>query len=189
LAFDLEIILRGLKPEKSKGQIRRRSDDRLRFVDPETKDTPIMLDTSVYIDRLSDRLPGEVGRLIGQSVLEHSTVALCELAHPFGRLDPEHPETATTLDAIRATIAAISENRLSSPSPKAVVQAGIVTGMIGRRKGLTRQDRQPMLNDATLLFHALERGCVLLTGNVSDFDMIEQLVVAARTRVLYYRTI
>ena len=189
MAFDLEVVLRALKPEKSTGHIRRRNDDRLRFVGPDIKDTPVMLDTSVYIDRLSDRLPGEVGRLLSQSVLEHSTVALCELAHPFGRLDPEHPETATTLDAIRAAIAAISANRLSSPSPKAVVQAGIVTGVIARRKGLMRQDRQPMLNDATLLFHALEKGCALLTGNVSDFDMIEQVVAVARTRVLYYRAI
>lgn len=189
MAFDLDAILRTLKPEKSKGQMRRRGDNRLRLVEADTKDTPLMLDTSVYISRLSDQLPGEVVRLLDQSVIEHSSVALCELAHPFGRLDRDHSDTATTLDAIRATIASVPENRLSTPSTKAIIQAGIVTGVIARRKTLPRHDRQPMLNDVTLLFHALEKGCVLLTGNISDFDLIEQVVPAARMRVLYYRTI
>lgn len=42
-----------------------------------------------------------------------------------------------------------------------------------------------MLSDATLIFQALERGVILLTRNISEMDLIEQL--ALLRRVLFYR--
>ncbi|MFL6858113.1 MAG: type II toxin-antitoxin system VapC family toxin [Allosphingosinicella sp.] len=187
MAFDFDSLLRKLKPQKSAGVLKRRSDPRLRFVTDDTADSPVLLDTSVYIDQLNDRLPASVRNLLDRSVLNHSAVAITELAHPFGRLDPEHSDTTANLDLIRTVIALIPQNRLLTPTLQASVQAGVVTGIIARRLGLPKSDAQPMLNDATLFFHALETGSVLLTGNVRDLDLIQQLVPAGRGRVLFYR--
>ena len=66
-----------------------------------------------------------------------------------------------------------------------MAEAGIVTGMIARLTGLPKVDRQPMLNDATIVMQALESGFTVLTGNVSDMDLIDQLVPAGR--ILFYR--
>jgi predicted nucleic acid-binding protein len=187
LAFDFDTLLRRLKPQKSIGVLKRRPDSRLQFVTDDTADSPVLLDTSVYIDQLNGRLPAPVRNLLNRSVINHSAVAVTELAHPFGRLDPHHSDTAANLDLIRTVIALIPPNRLLTPTLHAAVQAGVVTGIVARRLGLPKSDTQPMLNDATLFFHALETGSVLLTGNVKDLDLIQQLVPAGRGRVLYYR--
>lgn len=146
-----------------------------------------MLDTTVYIDRLTDRLPGVVGRLLEKCVLNHSSVAMAEFAHPFGRLDPNHADTQATLGAIRTSFALIPSHRITAPSVQATIEAGIVTGIVARRMGLAKTELQPMLNDATLFLHALEIGSVFLTRNTTDLDLIQQLVPAGR--VLFYRQI
>lgn len=187
MAFDLDGTLRRLKPEKRSGSFRRRKDASLPFVTEDTPATPLLLDTTVYIDRLNDRLPGVVTRLLEKSTVNHSSVAMAELAHPFGRLDANHPNTAETLQVIRAAFALIPPHRIGTPSAQAAIEAGIVTGIIARRTNLPKEDRQPMLNDATLLLHALETGAALLTRNISDLDLIQQIVPAGR--VLFYREI
>ena len=187
MAFDLEGTLRRLKPEKRSGPLSRRKDASLPFVTEHTPATPLLLDTTVYIDQLTDRLPGVVSRLLEKSTVNHSSVAMAELAHPFGRLDPGHPKTAETLDAIRAAFALIPAHRVGTPSAQAAVEAGIVTGIIARQTGISKEDRQPMLNDATLLLQSLETGSVMLTRNISDLHLIQQIVPAGR--VLFYRAI
>lgn len=189
MAFDLEALLRTLKPEKSVGPLSRRSDGLLRFVAPDTIDSPLLLDTTVYIDQLNDKLPDAVRALLGRSVINHSSIAVVELAHSFGRLDPSSATTARNLDLVRAVIAAIPPNRLLVPSLRAAVQAGVVAGVMARRRALTRADRQPFIHDATLYFQALETGSVLLTRNISDLDMIQQLAPVGKGRVLFYREI
>lgn len=72
---------------------------------------------------------------------------------------------------------------------RAAVQASVVAGVMARRRALPRADRQPFIHDATLYFQALETGSVLPTRNISDLDMIQQLVPAGRRRVLFYREI
>lgn len=59
--------------------------------------------------------------------------------------------------------------------------AGLVARFAGRGKD------QALLNDAILYLHALERGCVVLTRNHADFDLMHQVVPAGRM-VLYRRT-
>jgi predicted nucleic acid-binding protein len=187
LAFDLEAVLRTLKPEKSVGQLNRRQDKALRFVSEDATDSPLLLDTTVYIDQLTDRLPDAVRGLLGRSVINHSSIAVIELCHPFGRLDPALSSTAANLDQIRATIAAITPNRLLLPSLKACVQASIIAGVMARRKALAKTDQQPFIHDATLYFQALETGSVLLTRNIKDIDLIQQLAPIGKGRVLFYR--
>lgn len=187
MAFDLDATLRRLKPGKSGGPLKRRKEASLPFVTEETASGPLLLDTTVYIDRLKDRLPGVVSGLLDKCVINHSSVAMAEFAHPFGRLDPGHQDTQATLDAIRASFALIPSHRITSPSPQAAIEAGIVTGIIARRIGLAKTDLQPMLNDATLFLHSLEIGSAFLTRNTTDLDLIQQLVPAGR--VLFYRQI
>ena len=176
MSFDLGATLRRLKPEKRTGQLTRRGDSELPFVGEEAIAGPgVLLDTTVYVDLLQDRLPAEVERLFDSRMLNHSAVALAELVHLFGRLDPAHPGTARTLAPIRAAIEQIPPYRLTAPSTQALAEAGIITGMVARMVGVARTDRQPLLNDATLFVQALESGFTLLSGNVADMDLIGQL--------------
>ena len=101
----------------------------------------MLLDTTVYIDLLRDRLPPDVEQLVRTRLLNHSAVALAELVHLFGRLDPAHPGTKSTLAPIRAAIEQIPPHRLTAPSVQALAEAGIVTGMIARLTGMAKSDR------------------------------------------------
>lgn len=187
LAFDLATSLRRLKPEKRAGPLRRRPDHALSFFQAPDAGPPLLLDTTVYVDILQDRAPPPVTELLKLRQLNHSAIAVGELTHLFGRLDPAHPETKAVLAPIRATITDMPQHRLSVPSVEAFAEAGIITGTIARLCGTSRQDRQPLLNDACLYLHARESGAVLLTRNVADMDLIDQL--AANGRVLFYERV
>ena len=186
MAFDVAATLRRLKPEQRLVPLTRRADSDLPFVtDPVASGPGLLLDTSVYIDVLQRRAPQAVKDLLLARDVNHSSVALAELVHLFGRLDPAHKDTAGVLAPIASVIREIRPHRLSAPSIQALAEAGIVTGMIARLTGLPKVDRQPMLNDATIFMQALESGLTVLTGNVSDMDLIAQIVPAGR--VLFYR--
>lgn len=186
MGFDLGATLRHLKPEKRTAPLKRRADDGLPFVDERVTAGPgLLLDTSVYIDMLQGRVPPDVEELLLARQVNHSSIALAELVHLFGRLDPAHKDTKAVLAPIAAVITEIRPHRLTAPSTRALVEAGIVTGMIARLTGFPKADQQPMLNDATLFMQALESGFTLLSRNISDMDLIEQLMPAGR--ILLYR--
>jgi len=186
LAFDLAATLRRLKPAKRVAPLTRRADNELQFVGETIVSGPgLLLDTSVYIDVLQGRAPRAVKDLLLAREVNHSSVALAELVHLFGRLDPSHKDTASVLAPIGAAIAEIRPHRLTAPTIQALAEAGIVTGMIARLTDLPKVDRQPMLNDATMFMQALENGFTMLTRNISDMDFIEQLAPVGR--VLFYR--
>ncbi|SDK58184.1 hypothetical protein SAMN05428953_11743 [Mesorhizobium muleiense] len=114
--------------------------------------------------------------------VNHSTVCLAELTHLFGRLDPSHPATKTVLREIRRTLEDIPGHRLFSPSETAMGEAGMLAGLVTRLSGAARGES--LLNDASLYLQALERGWIVLTRNVRDFDYFDQLLPAGR--VLFY---
>jgi hypothetical protein len=185
-SFDLSTLLGEIRPQESVGPLNRRDDAVLPFVtDTTTGDEPLLLDTCVYVDALAGKLPGQIELLLTRRALRHSSVALSELVHRFGRLDPLHPNTAATLGGMAATIAGIDADDLSVPSAAASARAGMVTGIIGRRHALQPADRQHLLNDAALFFHALETGAILLSGNIKDMDHLLQVYPPGR--VLLYR--
>lgn len=188
MSFDLDAALRSLKPHKRTAPLHRRPDDALPFVRaPIVAGPGLLLDTSVYIDILQGRAPPEVKDLVRARQINHSAIAIAELVHLFGRLDPLHKDTKAVLAAIRAVLGEIRPHRLSVPSVQALAEAGIITGIIARLNGIPKTDRQPMLNDATLFTQALENGLTLLSGNIADMDLIGQLLPAGR--VLVYRKI
>jgi predicted nucleic acid-binding protein len=187
LSFDLAATLRRLKPQKRVAPLMRRDDRELPFAKDHIAAGPqLLLDTSVYIDVLKGRAPPELRQLLAIRQLNHSSVALAELVHLFGRLDPTHRGTRPVLDQITGVIDDIPPHRLTVPSIQASVEAGIVTGTISRLIGLPRTQRQPLLHDATLFLQALENGWVLLSGNIKDIDLIDQLVPG---RMLLYRQV
>ena len=188
MALDLAGALRRLKPEKRTQPLARRPDHELTFINDERlAGPPLLLDTTVYIDLLQDRAPPALEELLRVRQLNHSSVAVGELVHNFGRLDPAHPGTKAVLAPLRKAVERIPAHRLSTPSAQAVIEAGVVTGVMARLHGLPKADRQPFMNDAMLYLHALESGSTLLSRNISDMDVIEQLVPAGR--VLLYRQV
>ena len=186
MTLDLASALRRPKPEKRTSPLARRLDSDLSFIENEPiAGPPLLLDSTVYIDVLQARAPSALEEMLRVRQVNHSSVAVCELVHNFGRLDPDHPGTAAILSPIRRTIDSIPAHRLSSPSIQAVAEAGIVTGIVARLYGLPKTDKQPWLNDAMLFFHALEGGSTLVSRNISDMDLIQQLVPYGR--LLLYR--
>lgn len=186
MAFDLAAALRRLKPEKRTTPLTRRADADLPFADQEPlAGPPLLLDTTVYIDVLKGRAPPAVKDILRIRQINHSSIALGELTHLFGRLDPAHPGTGAVLAEIQTTIDDMRAHRLSAPSVQAYAEAGIVTGIIARLRGVPKTDKQPLTNDATLFLHALESGAVLLSRNIGDMDLIAQLVPTGR--LLLYR--
>jgi hypothetical protein len=163
----------------------RRADADLPFVTYQTTlaGRELLLDTSVYVDVLQGRTPTAVDRLLQTRIINHSTVALSELTHLLGALDPAHPRTAGVLRALGQTIDDIPPHRLTPPSTRACGEAGMLAGLATRLTG--QPNSMALLNDAQLFLHAAEAGCALLTGNVRDFDWFDQLLPG--TGVLLYR--
>jgi predicted nucleic acid-binding protein len=162
--------------------------DALRLVaGPPTAGAELLLDTCVYIDVLQGRTPTEVDVLLQLRTLNHLSVCVAELTHAFGRLDPRHPATAATLRALTQTIVDIPLHRLATPSASVAIEAGILAGLVFRLGSFAAGQELAALNDATLYLHAVAHGQEVLTRNVRDFDMMQQILPEGR--VLFYQLI
>jgi hypothetical protein len=186
LNFDLRRSLRRIKPEQRTVGLRRRPDNALPFVsDSASAGSELLLDTCVYIDAIQDCIPAEVANLFGVRRLNHSGVALAELTHLLGRLDPKDGRTERAHNEISGVISDIRPNRLRAPSPQTWAEAGILAGLAARLAGVESRWRQALLNDAMLYLQASEQGHTLLTRNIREFDWFDQLFPIGR--VLFYR--
>jgi len=143
----------------------------------------LLLDTCVYIDMLQGPAPPAVDRLLETRIVNHSAIALAELTHLMGALDPAHPGTAPALTRLGEVIDNIRARRLTGPSVRACGEAGMLAGLVTRLAG--RRKDISLLNDAMLFLQAAEMGCELLTGNVAEFDWFDQIVPG--TGVMFYR--
>lgn len=142
-----------------------------------------MVDTCVYIDVLQGKIPRVVEDLLIARISNHSAICLAELTHLVGRLDPDHPGTAAIVRELRGVIEHdIPGHRLTAPSTRVLGEAGMLAGLTMRLSG--RSKDQALLNDAILYLHAQERGCIVLTRNVADFDLFQQLMPSGS--VLFY---
>jgi hypothetical protein len=182
LSFDLAAALRRIKAQRRSNAAPLPRD--LPFVPDEVDAGPeLMLDTCVYIDVLQGKIPQSVADLLVARIANHSAVCLAELTYLFGRLDPQHPETANTLKEVRGVIEEdIPRHRLTAPSTRVLGEAGMLAGLTLRLTG--RSKDQALLNDAILYLHALERGCIVLTRNWADFGLFQQLMPTGN--VLFY---
>jgi predicted nucleic acid-binding protein len=60
----------------------------------------------------------------------------------------------------------------------------MLAGLVSRLSGVGGAERSLLLNDASLYLHAVERGWIVVTRNIRDFDSFDQLLPASR--VLFY---
>lgn len=184
---DLARSLRRLRPAQFSGSLRRRPDADLAFVvDAPLAGPPLLLDTCVYIDVLEGTAPASVDRLLQARTCMHLSLALGELSHNFGRLAPGHPRTREYLAELEAVIRDIPPHRIDQDiSAGVVLEAGVLAGLVYRLGGFQPGQETAALVDAVLYLQALEKGCVVLTGNLRDFDFMQQILPAGR--VAFYR--
>jgi predicted nucleic acid-binding protein len=186
--FDLRRSLRRIKPHRFTQPIRRRDKADLPFVPAAPAPGPqLLLDTCVYIDVLKGNTPPEVDALLELRTSNHLAVCVAELTHGFGRLNPNHPGTDPVLRTIAQTVAAIPPHRLEAASADVVIEAGILAGLVFRLCGLQPGREVAALNDAILYLHAMANGQTVLTRNVWDFDVMNQILPDGR--ILFYERI
>jgi predicted nucleic acid-binding protein len=175
------------KPEKRRALIAR-DEAELAFVDGEARaGAPLLLDTCVYIHVLRGKTPQNVDGLLRLRTLLHSATALSELSSRLGARVPGNRKERNALAQLAGTISDVPAHRIVVPSAGAWVGAGVLAGMRSRLGGFNAGQEQKGLNDALLLLQSRNNGAILLTADVSDFDLLQQLV--PNSRVLFYRAL
>jgi predicted nucleic acid-binding protein len=162
---------------------------------------PLLLDTSVYLDRSAGRLPVSIRALIAarQHLVYNCGVVCAELAISIGLLNRRDPRTRGTIAAIRAHLEQMQRSKTVAPSALAWTEAAILAGILARTQGLALQKRsltpdqiccqegrrREMLLDALLYTTAIEQNMLLLSGNIRHMDLLTQL--RPSDHVLLYR--
>lgn len=183
--FDFDAARRWARfdPQKT---LARRGDDELPFVNPNLiAGQGILLDTSVYIDQMQDRSPQILDDLIAQRQVNHSTVAVQELMHTVGVLNPKDTRTASVVAEIGRQIKAMPPHRIFAPDVEVLGRAALLSGILCRLQGYEKNGKLRALQDCVLFLQAQKLGLVVLTANVGDYDILLQLIPAGRA--LFYR--
>jgi hypothetical protein len=183
--FDFDAARRWARFDR-RTTLARRRDDELPFVDAlPISGQGLLLDTCVYIDQMQDRSPQVLDDLIAQRQVNHSTVAIQELMHTVGVLEPSDARTAGVVAEIGKQIKAMPPHRVFAPDVEVLGRGALLSGILCRLQGYERDGRLRALQDCVLFLQAQKLGLVVLTANVGDYDMLLQLVPAGRA--LFYR--
>ena len=145
----------------------------------------MLLDTCVYIDQSQDRSPEILDRLVATRLVNHSTIAIQELMHAVGILDPTDPRTPGAVAEIRSHIQSMMPHRIFAPDADVLARAALVSGIVCRLQGYGPDRKLRALHDCVLMLHARKLGLTLLTRDVADFDILLQLLRSGS--VLFYR--
>jgi predicted nucleic acid-binding protein len=184
--FDFDVALRWARFDPRR-TLKRRNDNELPFVDPNSiGGQGLLLDTSVYIDQMQGRSPRILDDLIAQRQVNHSTVAIQELMHTVGVLEPSDARTATVIDLIGKQIRAMPPHRIFAPDTEVLGRAALLSGMLCRLQGYEKDGKLRALQDCVLFLQAQRLGLVVLTANVGDYDILLQLIPTGRA--LIYRS-
>ena len=180
--------LRRLKPERRTKGLEYRDRAQLRFLPSLKPPLPkLLLDTTVYIDALQGRLAHDTEIVLRAGSLWHSTVTEAELAALAGLLHPAHPDTASVISQVAASIEARPAHRILTPDRDTWREAGILAGLLARLQRYGKNEQRKALNDALIFLTASRNGCVVLTRNVSDFDLLMQL--DSKGQAVFYDTV
>lgn len=183
--FDFDAARRWARFDPQRTLTRRR-DDELPFVETNPiGGQGLLLDTCVYIDQMQDRSPRELDDLIAQRQVNHSTVAIQELMHTVGVLNPSDARTADVIAEIRKQIRAMPAHRIFGPDTEILGRAALLSGILCRLQGYQKDGKLRALQDCVLFLQAQKLGLVVLTANVRDYDILLQLIPAGRA--LFYR--
>ena len=184
---DLGRLLRRIKPDKVAAPLEPKADADLPFAEQQqTFGPPLLLDTCVYLHVLKGQTPPAADRLIAGRTILHSAVAVAELTHRFGRRVPANERERAARARLVEVIEAMPARRVHAPGTAAWAEAGILAGLLQRMRTLPSDSARACLDDALLLVQARDHGAALLTANIRDFDILQQLVPAAQ--VVFYRT-
>jgi predicted nucleic acid-binding protein len=184
-AFDFDAARRWARAAP-RHTLKRWPDAALPFIDPERiAGQALLLDTSVYIDQLQGRAPELVTRLIAARQVNHSTVAIQELMHAVGALEPKDRRTEKVIAAIRTVIQAMPPHRIFTPDAEVLGRAALLSGILSSLQGYAADAKLRALQDCTLFLQAQKLGFTVLTANIADYDCMLQVVPAGR--VLFYR--
>jgi hypothetical protein len=123
--------------------------------------------------------------LIAARQTNHSTVAIQELMHSVGVLNPKDSRTATAVAEIRRQIKAMRPHRIFAPEPDVLGKAALLSGILCRLQGYAADYRLRALQDCTLFLQAQKLGFTVITANLSDFDYLLQLIPTGHA--LFYR--
>ncbi len=184
MGFDIDRIIRALKPGKRTAAPVPRPPADLAAASAAAARCPVVLDTTVYIHGGKGVLPPHVAAIVQQWPLLHCSVALGELAHGIGRLDPSHPQTPKRRAYLESVLRQVPQHRVITPEDGIHVTAGILTGILARLLGLPSGGHRQRINDVLILLTARKAGAAVLTANIGDFDLLQQLVPPAE--VVYY---
>jgi hypothetical protein len=183
--FDVAAALRWARLDP-RNTLARRPDAALPFANlDDLPGQPLLLDTCVYIDQMQARAPALVEQLIGARQVNHSMVAVRELMHVIGVLDPDDLRTAAVVDAVTGQIQAMPEHRVFTPDAEVLGRAALLAGILARLQGYARAARLKALQDCILFLQARKLGFAVLTANLAEFDLLLQLVPTGR--VVFYR--
>ncbi len=188
-------------PHRHTGPFPRRHDSALPFDQAALPaDLPLMLDTTVYVHRLQNKIPPPIHALVEARPVLHCAVAVAEIAVSAGIMDPTHATTARYRAPLLGLLHGISALDMRAPGPAAWAEAGMLAGILARTQfGLAqprtalgpgvaeqqRESRRRLLNDALIFLCAGEHGAILVSGNVADIDIL--LRFRPDIQVLLYR--
>jgi predicted nucleic acid-binding protein len=186
-AFDFDDAIRWSRFDPQRA-LSRRDDRDLPFLQEEALGgPPTLLDTCVYIDQMQGRAPPILERLIATRQTNHSTVAIQELMHSVGVLNPKDTRTAAAIAEIRRQINAMRPYRVFAPEADVLGKAALLSGILCRLQRYAADYRLRALQDCILFLQAQKLGCTVITANLSDFDYLLQLIPAGRA--LFYRQV
>ena len=186
MSSEFQGTLRRLKPDKHRALLRPRAESELEFIGTIShRPAKLLYDTTVYIDILQGRFPQEGEAMLRATEEWHSPVTEAELAATCGLLDPAHSQTPAIIEQIASVIDRRPSHRTITPDPEIWREAGVLSGTLARTQGYGREQRRRILNDALLFATARKYGCAVLSRNVRDFDLLQQLDPSGR--VLFYK--
>lgn len=194
-------VARRYDPAAHTAALRYRQDSNLPF-DPGTAPVlPLLLDTTVYLDRSAGKLPRPIRALIvaRQHLVYNCGVACAELAISIGLLNPADIRTPGTIAVIQAHLDKMEKDKTVAPNASAWTEAAILAGILARTQGLAvpkgnltpdqaccqEGRRRELLLDALLYVTAVDQNMLLVSGNIRHMDLLMQLQPA--NNVLLYR--
>jgi hypothetical protein len=82
-------------------------------------------------------------------------------------------------------IAAMPSHRLFAPDLEVLGRAALLSGILSRIQGYEKDSKLRALQDCVMFLQGQKLGLVVLTANVSDYDILLQLIPTGRA--LFYR--
>lgn len=184
-SFDVDAAIRWARFNRRR-TLEHRSEAELPFVGRDSSGRQaLLLDTCVYIDQLWGRSPDILEQAVTAPHANHSVIAIVELMHAIGALDPDDKRTSSVAVEIQNLIRRMPRHRILTPDADVLGRAGLLAGAVCRVQGFGKERRMRALHDCVLFLQAQKLGLTVITRDVGDFDVLMQLLPAGR--VLFYR--